>query len=188
MATASCAACSVVTRPASPNHTPRELATTVSRSWRVARVSGWSGPSTRSRASSTFRYSVSAAARLPCSASKEARLWRVARVSGWSGPSTRSRASSTFLYSVSTAAWLPCSASTAARSWRAAKVKDCRSNPAPVAQRRRTFRYLSPGSGSAVASASASSAAIYENIENANEHGISAALWRRAVLWRSAQK
>ena len=74
---------------------------------RVVRVSGWSGPRTRSRSGSSSWNSRSASAGCPHCPVQDAMLLRVVRVSGWSGPRTRSWSGSSSWNSRSASAGCP---------------------------------------------------------------------------------
>jgi hypothetical protein len=65
---------------------------------RAVRVSGWSGPETRSMTGSRAANWSRAPAASPACPVQEARLARAVRVSGWSGPETRSRTGSRAAY------------------------------------------------------------------------------------------
>ena len=58
---------------------------------RAARVSGWSGPRSRSGSAATCSWTAMASPVRPADRYEKARLSRAARVSGWSGPRSRSR-------------------------------------------------------------------------------------------------
>ncbi|KAB2593396.1 transposase [Streptomyces arboris] len=69
-------------------------------SWRAARVSGWSGPRPRPRASATCRYATRASAHRPSQPRATATSRRLSTVSGWSGPRVLSRIAHTSRASV----------------------------------------------------------------------------------------
>ena len=73
----------------------------------MVRVSGWSGPSTRSWSASSCSKAVAAPAASPACPRQQARLLRVVRVSGWSGPSTRSWSASSSSKAVAAPAAIP---------------------------------------------------------------------------------
>ena len=89
---------------------------------RALRVSGWSGPSSRSRSAATRSSMAMASPVRPAARYEAARLARALRVSGWSGPSSRSRSAATRSSMAMASPVRPASRYEAARLPRAVRV------------------------------------------------------------------